>query len=146
MKLSEKINDPQTRSYIASDCVLLMEDQVKQKKGLGGMLFKTLYKGINAISSDYAHNAIIGLIPPVSRAIDPLWDQGLTSGNPVDYLSQNQALTADTILSVTDMKIQNASNKVVKVSYEKIRGSLKEEIEVAVPRLAEILHKNVPVS
>lgn len=146
MKLSEQIKDSQTYSKIAADCVSLMEDQVNQKKGLGGMLFKTLYKGINAIGSDYAYNAIVNLIPAVSRAIDPLWEDGVNAGDPVDYLKQNQSLTADTILSVTDIKIKNASNKVVKVSYEKIRGSLKEEIETAVPRLAEILQKNATVS
>ena len=145
MKLSEQINDPQIRSRIATDCVSLMEDQVNQKKGIGGILFKTLYKGINAIGANYAHDAIVALIAPVSRAIDPLWEKGVTAGDPVNYLKQNQSLTADTILTVTDAKIKNASNKVVKVTYDKIRGSLKEEIETAVPRLAEILEKNAVV-
>lgn len=141
MKLSEQITDQQIRLNIAQDCVKLMEDQVEAKTGITGIAFKTLYKGIKSISPDYAQRAIFGLIPSVSEAVNPLWDEGKEKGNPVSYLQNNQALTANTILSVTDKRIQNATNKIVKISYEKIRQSLQDEIEQAVPRLAEILGK-----
>lgn len=141
MKLSEQIQDQQIRLNIAQDCVKLMEAQVEAKTGVTGILFKTLYKGIKSISPNYAQKAIFGLIPSISQALNPLWDEGIEKGNPVTYLQSNPTLTANTILSVTDERIKKTANKIIKVSYEKIRNSLQDEIEQVVPQLAEILGK-----
>lgn len=143
MKLSEQIQDQQIRLNIAEDCVKLMDNQVDAKTGITGAFFKTLYKGIENISPNYAQKAIFGLIPPISQAINPLWDEGKEKGNPVTYLENNPTLTANTILSVTDERIKKTKNKIIKVSYEKIRNSLQNEIEQVVPQLAEILGKYV---
>ncbi len=143
MTLSEQIKNKEVSSNIAVDCVALMEEQVSAKKGIKGVTFKTLYKGIKTISPDYTTNAIKGLLPSISQAIDPLWSEGIEQGNPVDYLSKNQSLTADTILTVTDNRIKNSSNKIVKASYNKVRNSLKSEIEEVVPQLAVILDRNI---
>ena len=145
MKLSEQIKDQKISDNIAHECVQLMESQVSAKKGLSGIAFKTLYAGIKAISSDYAFNAIKGLLLPVSKALDPLWAKGLQQNDPVIYLKNNISLTANTILSVTDAKIQKASNTIVKGTYNKIRKSLQDEIEQAVPGLADILGRNVTI-
>lgn len=141
MKLSEQIQDKEVRLNIAEDCVKLMDNQVEAKTGITGILFKTLYKGIKSISPNYVQKAIFGLIPPVSQAINPLWDEGKEKGNPVTYLQNNPTLTTNTILSVTDERIKKAQNKIIKVSYEKVRNFLQDEIEQVVPQLAEILGK-----
>lgn len=141
MKLSEQIQEQEIRLNIAQDCVELMEAQVKAKTGITGILFKTLYKGIKSISPNYAQKAIFGLIPAISQAMNPLWDDGIKKGNPVTYLQSNPTLTANTILSVTDERIKKTDNKIIKISYDKVRNSLQDEIEQVVPQLAEILGK-----
>lgn len=141
MKLSEQIQDQEIRLNIAQDCVKLMEDQVEAKTGITGIFFKTLYKGIKSISPNYAQKAIFGLIPPIAQAMNPLWDEGTEKGNPVTYLKKNPTLTANTILTVTDERIKSTDNKIIRISYEKIRDSLQDEIEEVVPQLAEILGK-----
>ena len=141
MKLSEQIEDKQIRLNIAEDCVKLMDNQVEAKTGITGILFKTLYKGLESITPKYAQKAIFNLIPSISQAINPLWDEGKEKGNPVTYLQNNCTLTANTILSVTDERIRKTKNKIIKVSYEKIRHVLQDEIEQIVPQLAEILGK-----
>lgn len=144
MKLSEQIKDKEIRFNIANDCVQLIEDQVNAKKGVSGVAFKTLYKGVKAISSNYVCRAIMILLPSVSEAIDPLWEEGIQQGDPVQYAKDNKSLTADTILSVTDVRISDAKNKIVRVTYNKIRDSLKDEVEQAVPGLVDIIDKNIP--
>ena len=53
--------------------------------------------------------------------------EGLQAGDPVAYLSQNPARTAETILSVTDARIQ-ISGGVVRSSYNKLRNSVKGDV------------------
>ena len=77
MKLSQHIKDRQTSLNIAHDCAQLMENQVNAKKGITGVAFKTIYKGIKTIKSDYAVRAITGLLPSVSEAIEPIWAEGI---------------------------------------------------------------------
>lgn len=143
MKLSEQIQNKQIRLNIANECVQLMEEQVNAKKGITGVAFKTLYKGIKTIKSDYPVKAITGLLPSVSEAIEPIWAEGMQKGDPIKHLKDNQALTADKILSVTDLRIKKAQNKIVKASYSRIRNSLQDEIQQAVPGLADILNNHI---
>ena len=71
MKLSERIKDEQINFKIASECVQLMENQVNAKKGITGVAFKTIYKGIKTISSDYTFRAITGLLPSLAGFSKP---------------------------------------------------------------------------
>lgn len=143
MGFSEQINDQETQLKIAHDCTDLIEQHVNRKKGVTGVAFKTLYKGLKSVSADYIVQANLKLLPSVTKALDPLWDEGKQKGDPVEYMKENKSLTADTILSVTDDKIGDAKNKIVKVSYSKVRKSLKGEIEEVIPDLASILQKYV---
>ena len=49
------------------------------------------------------------------------------------------------ILSVTDIKIENSSNKIVKTSYQKIRKSVKSEIQDNVPQISKILENHIKI-
>lgn len=141
MKLSEQIEAKHIQSDIARECVQVMENQVNSKKGMTGVLFKTLYAGIRALGADYAYRAILNLLPATSEALDPLWEKGLSENAPVAYLKTNSSLTAEKILSVTDAKIAKAHNKIVKATYQKVRNTLEGEIIEAVPPIADILGK-----
>ena len=45
------------------------------------------------------------------------------------------------LLSVTDAKAQRSKNGTVRKTYEKMRGSAKENVTRALPRLGEIIEK-----
>jgi hypothetical protein len=70
-----------------------------------------------------------------------MWDEGLQTGNAVGYLTNNSSRTADAVLSVTDIRIQKSSNSTIKGVYGKLRNSVKQHIEEAVPGLAAIIDK-----
>lgn len=139
MELSEQIKPQEIQSNIATDCAKLMEDQVSQKKGITGLAFKAVYGALKGVSPDYIKEAIERLLPPVSIALDPLWNQGLEMGDPLKYLVENNSNTADVILSVTDAKIEKSQNKIVKIAYNKVRPSVKGEVAEAIPGLTQIL-------
>ncbi|HEY9827561.1 MAG TPA: hypothetical protein V6D19_19155 [Stenomitos sp.] len=108
------------------------------------MAIKATYKVVKGLGTDYIPVAIKRLLPEVIRAIDPMWEEGVQSGDPVRHLSQNGEMTADAILSVTDAKIERAKNKLICTSYNKLRKSVKSDITAAVPGFAEILGKYAP--
>ena len=137
--LSEKIQDAAIRANIADDCAKLIDKQVAAKGGLSGMAMKTAYGVIKGIGAGYIPGAISRLLPDACLALDPIWQEGQAAGDPVQYLSDHSDRTADSILSVTDTRIENSSNGVVSATYKKLRKSVKNDVQAAVPDLAQII-------
>jgi hypothetical protein len=142
MGLSEQLGNEEITSSIAADCAKLMDEQVSSKSGVSGMAFKATYRVVKGLSANYIPGAIQRLLPEAICALEPMWEKGIQSGNPVSYLTENSELTADTILSVTDAKIQRVRNGLICTSYNKLRKSVKGDISAAVPGFAEILGKH----
>ncbi|MDV3349749.1 hypothetical protein D0962_00520 [Leptolyngbyaceae cyanobacterium CCMR0082] len=140
--LSEKIQDAAIRASIADDCAKLIDKQVAAKGGLTGMAMKTAYGVIKGVGAGYIPGAINRLLPDACKALEPIWQEGAAAGDPVKYLSENSDRTADSILSVTDARIQNTSNGVVSGTYKKLRKSVKNDVEAAVPDLAQIIYSH----
>ncbi|MEO1392556.1 MAG: hypothetical protein AAFV90_06570 [Cyanobacteria bacterium J06634_5] len=140
MVLSSQLQDPAVRDRVAADCTQLMDQQVSNKGGLSGMALKAAYGVVKGIGSDYIPGAIKRLLPEVATALDPMWAEGVQSGDPVAFLSQNSDRTADVILSTTDARIERkASGGIIGSTYKKLRNSVKKDVAAAVPGLAQIL-------
>lgn len=139
MGLHEKIQDETVRANIVADCTKLIDAQVAAKGGLSGMAMKTAYGMIKGVGSGYIPGALNRLLPEACQAIDPIWQEGKAAGDPVQYLSEHSDRTADSILSVTDARIKRSDNGVVNATYQKLRKSVKNDVEAAIPGLAEII-------
>jgi hypothetical protein len=139
MGLSDKISDQATQESLVADCAKLVDEQVAAKNGISGLALKAAYGVVKGIEPNYIPGAIHRLLPEALAALDPMWDEGVQSGDPVAHLSQNRSRTADMLLSITDTKIEKAKNGVVRASYNKLRKSVKGDVEDAVPGLAKIL-------
>ncbi|NJN76320.1 MAG: hypothetical protein HC796_09160, partial [Synechococcaceae cyanobacterium RL_1_2] len=83
------------------------------------------------------------LLPSVASALEPLWNEGIEKGNPVEHLNENADTTAEVILSVTDARIEQSTNKIIKTSYKQVRKSVKPEIAASIPGLSEILSQHI---
>ncbi len=145
MGLSNSIQDQETQAQIAAECAQLMDEQVAAKKGISGLAIKTAYRALKGLGPSYIPRALESLLPPSLEAMDPMWDEGLQAGDPVDYLSQNREKTADVLLGVTDAKLGGAKNKVVIAAYKQVRKSVKGDVEDAVPGLAKIIKQHASV-
>lgn len=139
MGLNEQFKDPQIQAKIADDCAQLIDQQVSEKTGLGGLAIKTAYGVLKGIGPGYFPRVIMNLLPKAMTAMDPIWQEGIQAGDPVSHLSQNKTQTAEILLGVTDHKIANAKNKIVIATYNKLRKSIKGDVEEAVPGLAKII-------
>lgn len=139
MGLSNNLNDPNKKASVVADCVKLIDDQVATKGGLSGLGLKAAYGTVKGVKPNYIAKAVEGLLPEVLSVIDPIWSEGTQKGDPVGYLSQNQSRTADAILSITDAKIENSNNGIVRGAYNRLRSSAKKDVEEAIPGLAKII-------
>lgn len=139
MELSDILNDQAIKAQVVTDCAHLIDRQVAAKGGLGGMALKAAYGVVKGIDAGYVPGAVGRILPEIVTALDPMWAAGVQAGDPVAYLSQNQAQAADVILGTTDRRIANTGNGIVKSSYNKLRQSVKGDVADAVPGLAQIL-------
>ena len=141
MGLTEGLNDPNKRASLVADSVTLIDEQVAAKGGMGGLAWKAAYGTVNGVKPGYIAGAIERILPDILAALDPMWSEGVQSGDPAGYLSQNSSRAADAVLSVTDTRIEKSNNGVVRGAYNKLRNSAKGEVETAIPSLAKILDK-----
>jgi len=143
MGLSDTLQDQSVKDAVVADCVRLIDEQVAAKKGLSGMALKTAYRVVKGIGADYLPGAIARVLPQVMTAIDPLWQEGQQTGDPVAYFNQHRSQVADRVLSVTDARVENSSNTIVRSSYNQLRKSIKGDVELAIPGVAEIIQRHM---
>ncbi len=139
MGLPNLLQDATTRAKLINACVDLIDTQVAAKGGLGGVALKTAYGVVKGLGASYIPGAIERLLPEMLTALDPLWSEGAATGDAAAYLKEHRALTADSLLSVTDTRIAHSSNSLIKTTYQRLRQSVKGDVEAAVPGLADIL-------
>ncbi|QQE64433.1 hypothetical protein GFS31_11140 [Leptolyngbya sp. BL0902] len=139
MGLPNLLQNDATRISLIHACADLIDTQVSSKGGLGGMALKAAYGVVKGIGPDYVPGAVERLLPSVLTALDPLWSEGVSTGDPAAYLQEQSTRTADSLLSVTDARIANSSNGLIKTTYQRLRQSVKGDVEAAVPGLAKIL-------
>ena len=139
MGLNDGLNDPNKKESVVADCVKLIDEQVAAKGGMSGLGLKAAYGAVKGVKPGYIAGAIDGLLPQVLAALDPMWNEGSQTGNPVEYLTQNRSRAADALLSVTDARIEKSKNGIVRGAYNKLRNSAKNDVEEAIPGLAKII-------
>ncbi|MDA0267195.1 MAG: hypothetical protein O2890_10400 [Cyanobacteria bacterium] len=142
MKLSKIIQDPSVKASIVADCTELMETQVNAKSGITGLALKAAYRVAKSVGASYIPGAVGRLLPALFEVLEPIWEEGVAAGDPVDYLAQNRSRTADTLLSLTDKRAQN-SPPLVKSTYNKMRQSVQGDVEAAIPELAKIIGQHL---
>lgn len=139
MGLSDQIKNQNTQDAIIADCTKLIDDQVSAKSGLSGLALKAAYGVVKGVGPGYISGALGRILPEALTALDPMWNEGVQIGDPVNHLIQNRTRAADTLLSVTDARIEKSDNGIVRASYNKLRKSVKSDVEEAVPGLALII-------
>lgn len=142
MRPSDILNDPNKQASVVADCVKLIDDQVSAKSGISGMAWKAAYGTVKGVMPSYVAGAIERLLPECLAAIEPMWSEGIQTGDPVEYLNQNRSRAADALLGITDARIEKSDNGIVRGAYKQLRGSAKSEVEAAIPGIAKIIDKH----
>lgn len=139
MSLSQQLSDTTKRNGMIDDCVQLVDDEVKRKSGLGGVVIKTGYKAVKGVKPGFIRKVVDKLFDEWAAQLDPIWSEG--GDAPRSHFEGQKSRVADALLSVTDSKADNAESGIVRGTYSKLRPSAKKHVEEAVPGLAGLLEK-----
>ncbi len=141
MGLSDILLDEKNRDTFVDDCVKLIDEQVGSASGLGGLALKAAYSTVKGIRADYCAQVVDQLLPEIAIALDPMWNEAVNNGNPVEYLTERKAQLADELLQISDKKVEHSTRSMVKGAYGKLRPSAKNYVENGIPDLAKIIDK-----
>lgn len=139
MGLSEGLLNPTKKALVVEDCCNMIEAQIASKSGISGIALKTAFAALKGIKPGYIPNVVEQLLPQCLEALDPIWNDGIQKGDPVEYVVENRSRTADALLSITDARVKESKRQIVKGTYDKFRGSAKQHVEEAVPDFAKVI-------
>ena len=138
--LAEKLTSAEHRPQVVAACVDLVESEVAGKKGLSGTAIKAGYKVVKTLKPGMVANVVEKLLPEWAEALQPIYDRNEHDAERFcTYLKEHPGEAADALLSVTDAKAEQADNKTIKKTYERLRGTAKDNVSAAVPGLANAL-------
>ncbi|MBN3949888.1 MAG: hypothetical protein HWQ38_26840 [Nostoc sp. NMS7] len=139
MGLSDGLLNPTKKAMVIDDCCKMIEGQLASKSGMSGLALKTAFAALKGVKPGYISDVVEQILPQCFTALDPVWNEGVEKGDPIEHLSTNRSYTADALLSVTDARVKKTKRQIVRGTYEKLRGSAKKHVEEAVPDLAKLI-------
>jgi len=141
--LFELLGAPPKRDQVITDACQVLDAEVADKGGLGGLAIKGAYGVIKGIKPGFVREVVDGLLNDFLRVLDPLYQEAVTKGVRAGaHLQGNSGRVADALLAVTDEKAARAQRAMVKSTYEKLRPTAKKQVEAAVPRLGAMLDRH----
>ncbi len=146
VNLRERLGAQPVRERMITDCVALIEDQVKAKGGLTGVAIRTAYATIKAIKKGFINEVVDGMLDEwlerLQRHYDT-WSGGARDRRFSDFLVARSDDVAEDLLSVTDRRAESTRHKTAKKAYLKMRGSAKSNVVEAIPDLGRMFERRL---
>lgn len=141
--LINQVQAPGKRAALIADAEKVLEEEVADKSGLGGIAIKTAFKVIKGVSPGFIHDVIDHLLDDFLKQLDPVYQRAIGQGlSPGGLMVKESPAVASALLSITDSKAARANSDLVKKTYEKLRPTAQKNVEAAAPRLAKLLDKH----
>lgn len=137
---AELLQSEEKRAAVIEDCQRLIDQEVADKSGLGGMAIKAGYKLVQGAKPGFVGNVLKALLPEFAEAVDPIRQEAVDRGESISaYFVSHAGRVADALLGVTDARAQKSNMAAIKGAYGKLRGAAKKNVESAVPGLGAII-------
>jgi hypothetical protein len=143
--LAEYVAVEPTRAAVVTECVALVDDEVKSKSGLSGVAIKGAYGTVKAIKPSFVEGVIDALFDEWVGKLEPYfarWRSG-GQGTLVEFLAVRCDDVAEDLLAVTDGRARSTSHRTAAKIYDRMRPSAKKNVAGAVPRLAALMARHV---
>jgi hypothetical protein len=139
--LVEQLGKEPMRVKVVSDCVDLVDAQVKQK----GFVIKSAYATIKAIKKRFVPEVVDGLLDEWLDKIQPHYDKWAVTktGAFSDYVIARSDDVAEDLLSVTDARAAKTSHTTAKKMYTRMRDSAKKNVVEAIPELSRMIERHL---
>jgi hypothetical protein len=141
--LKERLGqDPQRKAVVADACEVL-DQEVADKSGLGGIAIKGAYSVVKGIKPGFVPEVVNGLLDDFLAALDPIYQEALARNEtPGRHLAANGDRVADALLAITDARAARSSHAMLRKTYEKLRPTAKKHVSSAAPRLGQMLDRH----
>ncbi|NLU84173.1 hypothetical protein [Rhodococcus sp. HNM0569] len=141
--LKETLLDESRTSEVVADVQNLVDAEVADKSGASGLALKGGYAAVKKVGPSIVPDAIEGLLPAFVDKLEPYWQDFAGSGESsfADFLAARGDAAADSLLGVTDTRIEGSDRAAVKKVYSSLRGSAKKHVVEALPRLGALVQK-----
>ena len=138
--LVEQIGKEPKRAAVISDCVELIDHQVKAK----GFIMKSAYATIKAIKKGFVPETVDALLDDWLGKLQPHYDKWAAAKQTSfpDYVIARSDEVAEDLLSVTDARAEKTSHTTAKKMYMKMRDGAKKNVVEAIPDLAKMIEKH----
>ena len=142
--LRERVWTDEKTPDVIVDCRKLLDQEVAKKKGVSGFAVKTAFKTLKAVSPKFLDKVLTELVPEFCDALEPLHEQSVSEdkGSFGEFMKAHQPQVSDALLSVTDGKAEEATNRMLKKMYNKLRGRAEQNVREAIPGLAVLMDKH----
>jgi hypothetical protein len=139
--LVEKLGTEPLRPKVISDCVDLIDAQVKQK----GFVIKSAYATIKAIKKKFVFETVDALLDDWMNKIQPHYDRWVVSkpSSFSDYVIARSEDVAEDLLSVTDARAEKTSHTTAKKMYMRMRDSAKKNVIEGIPELSRMIERHL---
>jgi hypothetical protein len=139
--LVDQLGKEPVRPKVISDCVELIDAQVKQK----GFVIKSAYATIKAIKKRFVPEVVDGLLDDWLNKLQPHYDKwALTKpGSFSEYVIARSDDVAEDLLSVTDARAEKTTHTTAKKMYVRMRESAKKNVVEAIPELSRMIERHL---
>lgn len=137
--LVEVLGKEPHRPQVVTDCVDLIDAQVKQK----GFIVKSAYATIKTIKKRFVPEVVDALLDDWLGKLQPHFDkwEATKPSSLSDFLVARSDDVAEDLLSVTDARAETTSHKTAKKMYLRMRDGAKKNVIEAIPDLSKMVEK-----
>jgi hypothetical protein len=141
--LQEILLGPDNRPKVIADCYALLQQEISEKSGISGTAVKLAYKTVNTFMPGHVRTMVEKLLPDMVVQLEPFWADFSSSGGSAfgDYLAKRGDEVAQALLSVTDARAGSSDRPTIVKAYSSVRGSAAKHIEIALPRVGDLVMK-----
>jgi hypothetical protein len=139
--LVEKLARDPVRPQMITDCVDLIDAQVKQK----GFVIKSAYAAIKAIKKKFVPEVVDSMLDEWLEKIQPHFDKWSVARTSTftDYVVARGDDVAEDLLAVTDARAEKTSHTTAKKMYGRMREGAKKNVIEAIPALGQMIERQL---
>ena len=137
--LAQQLLDQYVFPRLLEDSKALVASEIEKKN----MALRTGFNMVRKAKPNLIDSAMRTLLPEFVGALEPFYANA--EANPDtqfrDHLMAHQTEVADALLAVSDRRVAEVDNRVVKSGYQRLRGRAQREVVVAMPGIASVMSK-----
>ncbi|MGH3304161.1 MAG: DUF6918 family protein [Streptosporangiaceae bacterium] len=139
--LPEILLAPDIQRQVIADSLALIDAELADKSGIAGNAVRLAYKAVSGFAPGYVRQTVESMLPEIAARLQPHWADFRASGGSEfgDYLAKRAEEVAESLLSITDAMAEGSDKPAVVRAYRTVRGGAARHIEMALPRVGDLV-------